>query len=124
MPFPGLYLVPLLLATVTVVLAEASDEYVEDNDMLLLPVASDRLFTSDADGVISVIAVATELLRCSVQLIGLMSPRGPVMVETSSPVCTADGEATVVVVALTFGLVPEVVAVDIELDDCEEEFNR
>lgn len=123
MPFPGPYLVPL--ATVTVVLAEASDEYVEDNDMLLLPVVpSDRLFTSDADGVISVIAVATELLRCSVQLIGLISPRGPVMVEISSPAIAADGDATVVVVALPFGLVPEVVAVDIELDDCEEEFKR
>lgn len=112
------------LATVTVVLAEASDEYVEDNDMLFWPEASDRLFTSDADGVISVMAVATELLRCSVHLIGLMSPRGPAMVEISSSASAAAGDATVVAVALAFGLVPDVVAVDIELDDCEEEFNR
>lgn len=92
--------------------------------LLLPPVASDRLFTSDADGVISVMAVATELLRCSVHLIGLMSPRGPAIVETPSPAGAADGDATVVAVALPFGLVPEVVAEDMELDDWEEEFNR
>lgn len=104
---------------------DASDEYVEDSDILLLPVASDRLFTSDADGVISVMAVATELLRCSADVMGLTSPRGPVMVEIS-PASAVDAFVVIVVVVavVVFGLVPEVVAVDIELDDCEEEFSR
>lgn len=110
---------------VMLVLVDASDEYVEDSDILLLPVASDRLFTSDTDGVISVMAVATELLRCSVLVVGLTSPRGPVIVEMSS--ASVVDAVVVIVVAVSvvaFGLVPEVVAVDIELDDCEEEFSR
>lgn len=117
---PHVYLMlppPVAVTEVMLVPVDASDEYVEDSDMLLLlPVASDRLFTSDADGVISVMDVATELFRCSEVVIGLTSPRGPVMVETSP--------AAVVAAVVAFGLVPEVVAVDIELDDCEEEFSR
>lgn len=109
------------------VLVDASDEYVEDSDMLLFPVASVRLFTSDADGVISVMTVATELLRRRVFVMGSTSPRGPVMVEISSASATDAVVVVAVVVAavVAVGLVPEVVAVDIELDDdCEEEFSR
>lgn len=116
---------PVALTVVMLVPVDASDEYVEDSDILLLPVASDRLFTSDADGVISVMPVATELMRCSVVVLGLTSPLGPVMVAISSAsVVVAVVVVVVVVAVVAFGLVPEVVAVDIELDDCEEEFSR
>lgn len=68
------------------VAADASDEYVEDRDTLaLIVVASVRLFTSDADGVISA------------------------WVEVTAPAAAA-------------AAVPPVV--DIELDDCEDEFRR
>lgn len=78
--------------------ADASDEYVEDRDMLLLAlivVASVRLFTSEAEGVMSAAAVIAVV-------VGLATvPPGPAMVAISST--------------------PRV---DIELDDCEDEFSR
>lgn len=89
----------IYLPLVAGVTADASDEYVEERDMLLLAlivVASVMVFTSEADGVIA----------------------GGVDVDV------------VVVAALPATTVPAMVAisprvvVDIELDDCEDEFSR
>lgn len=78
------------------VTADASDEYVEERDMLLLAltvVASVMVFTSEADGVIAG--------GVDVDVVVVAATTVPAMVAIS----------------------PRVV-VDIELDDCEDEFSR
>lgn len=84
------------------VTADASDEYVEDRDMLLLAlivVASVMVFTSEADGVIA----------------------GGVDVDVDVVMVAGLPPATTVPAMVAIS--PRVV-VDIELDDCEDEFSR
>lgn len=87
----------IYLPLVAGVTADASDEYVEERDMLLLAlivVASVMVFTSEADGVIAVdvdVVVVAGLPVTTVPAMVAISPR---------------------------------VVVDIELDDCEDEFSR
>lgn len=92
----------IYLPLVAVVTADASDEYVEDSDMLLLAlivVASVMVFTSEADGVIA----------------------GGVEVDVV--VAVVVGAAWPATVPAMVAISPRVV-VDIELDDCEDEFSR
>lgn len=91
----------IYLPLVAGVTADASDEYVEERDMLLLAlivVASVMVFTSEADGVI---AGGVEVDVDVAVVAGLPAATVPAMVAISQRV-----------------------VVDIELDDCEDEFSR
>lgn len=84
----------VVVVAAVVVTADASEEYVEDRDILLLAlivVASVIVFTSEADGVIAADVVVTVWGLSTVPAMVAISPR---------------------------------VVVDIELDDCEDEFSR
>lgn len=95
---------PLVVAG-AVAVVDASDENVDDNDMVLLVlilVASVRLFTNEADAVIS-------------DTVGLISARCPEMVEMFPLGAGLAAAATAPA---------DAVVVDIEFEDCEEEFSR